>query len=61
MYENENMKPAETPSGMVEGGVKDNDEGNEFSYDIYKHFWKCNMYPQYNNNKNNKIKFIFKK
>jgi hypothetical protein len=51
MYENENMKPAETPSGMVEGGVKDNDEGNEFSYDIYKHFWKCNMYPQYNNNK----------
>jgi hypothetical protein len=35
MYENEKMIPAETPSGMVEGRIKDNDEGSEFSYDIY--------------------------
>jgi hypothetical protein len=45
MYENEKMRPTETLSGMVEGGIKDNDEGCEFSYDIYKHFWKCHNVP----------------
>jgi hypothetical protein len=45
MYENEKMRPPETLSWMVEGGIKDNDEGSEFSYDIYKNFCKCHNVP----------------
>jgi hypothetical protein len=28
------MKPLETTSGMGEGGIKENDGGTEFNYDI---------------------------
>jgi hypothetical protein len=36
---------------MGGGGIKENDERNEFKYDI-RNFVNVTMYPQYNNNKN---------
>jgi hypothetical protein len=36
MYENRKMRPVETMIGMREGGIKENDGGGEFSYDILK-------------------------
>jgi hypothetical protein len=32
MYENGKMKPVETTTGM--GGIRKNDRGSEFNYDI---------------------------
>jgi hypothetical protein len=34
MYVNRKMIPVETTPGMGEKGIKENDGGNEFSYDI---------------------------
>jgi hypothetical protein len=35
MYVNGKMRPAETISGMGEGGIKENDQGGEFKYDMF--------------------------
>jgi hypothetical protein len=35
MYVNGRMRPAETISGMVGGGIKENNGGGEFKYDAY--------------------------
>jgi hypothetical protein len=35
MYVNGKMIPPETISGMGEGGIKENDGGDEFEYDIF--------------------------
>jgi hypothetical protein len=35
MYINGKMRPVETIPGMVEEGIKENDEGVEFKYDIF--------------------------
>jgi hypothetical protein len=35
MYENGKMRPVETIPGMGGGGIKDNDEGSEFNYEIF--------------------------
>jgi hypothetical protein len=34
MYENGKTRPVETVPGMVGGGIKKNDRGGEFNYDI---------------------------
>jgi hypothetical protein len=34
IYENRNMRPVETIPGMGAGGIKENDGGSEFNYDI---------------------------
>jgi hypothetical protein len=34
MYENEKIRPVETVPGMEGGGIKKNDGGGEFNYDI---------------------------
>jgi hypothetical protein len=34
MYVNTNMRPIETPPGMGRGEIKENDEEDEFNYDI---------------------------
>jgi hypothetical protein len=34
MYKNGKMRPAETIPGMQEGGIKENNEGGKFSYEI---------------------------
>jgi hypothetical protein len=34
MYENGKMRPVETVPGMGGGGIKENDGGCEFNYDI---------------------------
>jgi hypothetical protein len=44
MYENGKMRPIETITEMREEGMKENDEGGEFNYDIYcKNFCKCHI------------------
>jgi hypothetical protein len=35
MYVNGRMRPVETILGMGEGGIKENDEGDEFKYGIF--------------------------
>jgi hypothetical protein len=35
MYVNEKLIPVETIPGMRVGGLKENDEGGEFKYDIF--------------------------
>jgi hypothetical protein len=35
MYENGKMRHVETIPGMEEGGIKQNDGGGEFDYDIF--------------------------
>jgi hypothetical protein len=47
--QNRKMRPAETIPGMGKGGVKDNDEGGEFNYDIVKNFCQCHNVPPNNN------------
>jgi hypothetical protein len=34
MHANGKMTPVETPPGMGVGGIKENDGGDEFNYDI---------------------------
>jgi hypothetical protein len=34
MHVNGKLRPVETISGMVRGGIKENDEGGKFNYDI---------------------------
>jgi hypothetical protein len=34
MYENGKMRPVKTSPGMGGGGIKENDGGGEFNYDI---------------------------
>jgi hypothetical protein len=34
MYVNGKLRPVETTPGMEEGGVKEDDWGSEFNYDI---------------------------
>jgi hypothetical protein len=34
MYKNGKMRPVKTIPGMVGGGIKENDGGDEFKYDI---------------------------
>jgi hypothetical protein len=35
MYINGEMRPVKTFPGMGEGGIKENDGGDEFKYDIF--------------------------
>jgi hypothetical protein len=35
MYVNVKMRPVETVPGMEGGGIKENDGGGEFNYDIF--------------------------
>jgi hypothetical protein len=35
MYENGKMRHVETVPGMAEGGIKENDGGGKFNYDIF--------------------------
>jgi hypothetical protein len=35
MYVNGKMRPVETVPGMEGGGIKENDGGGEFNYDIF--------------------------
>jgi hypothetical protein len=41
MYENETMRPVETLPGMGGEGIKQNDGGKEFNYDILSEL--CNL------------------
>jgi hypothetical protein len=45
----EKMRPVRTIPGMGEGGMKVNDGGGEFNYDI-RTYVNVTMYPQHNNN-----------
>jgi hypothetical protein len=59
MYGNGKMRPIETLPGIGGGGIKENDGGDEFKYDI-RTFINVIMYPQYNNNNNNKLYILNK-
>jgi hypothetical protein len=41
MYENLKMRPVETIPGKGGGGIKENDGGSKFNYDICKNFGVC--------------------
>jgi hypothetical protein len=45
MYENEKMRHAETLSGMVEGGIKDNMKGVNSAMIYIRTFVNVTMYP----------------
>jgi hypothetical protein len=45
LYENGKMRPAESIPGMGVGGIKENNGGSEFSYNIFKNFYKCHNVP----------------
>jgi hypothetical protein len=49
MYVDGKMKPVETIPGMGVGGIKENNGGDEFNYDIFdilfKNFCKCHNVP----------------
>jgi hypothetical protein len=49
MYENGKMRPVETIWGIGGEGIKENDGGGEFNYDV-RIFVNVTMYPQHNNN-----------
>jgi hypothetical protein len=37
------MRPVETITGMRGVGIKENDEGGEFNYDILKEIWSMSQ------------------
>jgi hypothetical protein len=37
---NGKRRPVQTTPGMVEGGIKENDRGGEFKYDIFDILWE---------------------
>jgi hypothetical protein len=50
MYENGKMRTVETILRIGGRGTKENDGGVNSTKIYCKHFCKCHMYPQYNNN-----------
>jgi hypothetical protein len=54
MYVDGKMRPVETIPSMGGRGIKENNSGREFNYDIFKIFVNVIMYPQYNNKKEKK-------
>jgi hypothetical protein len=45
MYENGNMRPAETIPVMRRGGIKENDGGANSTMIHFKNFYKCHNVP----------------
>jgi hypothetical protein len=53
MYVNGKVRPVEAILRIREGGIKENDGGGEFNYDLFdtRIFVNATMYPQHNNKK----------